>query len=266
MDLDDELRRVLSDDRLDIAVQPDAAERIVAGARRLRVRRRLAVTGSVGGLAVVAVVAGAVLFTDPRQPDALPPADQTSTVRPSSQTSGSSSAPSGTSQVTASPSAGGGTSRPDDDPATTAGTRTAPPATTGTRIGPDGFGVLRLGMSFDEAKAAGGTEGEPPQPNGGCVGGYPLLLDGEPAGEVAFGTAGIMLLAPTVDLHTAEGASTGWPAKQVQTVYPTITDEEVAAGAAGVAVPGNPDAIYRLGFTDGVLTEINLQSRAGCPS
>jgi len=259
MDLDDELRRIFADDRLDVAVRPDAQERIVAGARRARLRRRMAVTGATGGVAVAALVAGAVLFTDPGPPDAMPPAERT-TSRPAPTTSGS-AMPSATPQSPP-PSATGsnGKPRPGNDPATTAGTKTKPPTVRGMQIGPTGFGVMYLGMSFDEAKAVSATEGEPPPPENSCTQ-YPLLLDGEPAGNLYFSSAGVEAISPTPDLHTAEGVSQGWTVAQVNAVYPDVTEELVADyGRVLVPAPGNSGANYRLQFADGVLTGIILQS------
>jgi hypothetical protein len=261
MDLDDELRRIFTDDRLDVAVQPGAEERIVAGARRVRVRRRLAVTGATGGVAVAALVAGTVLFTDPSPPDAMPPAERTQISLSTSAPSGSSSAASATSQNPLPPSSGGtGRPGPDDDPATTAETRVQPPAVTGAQIGPTGFGVVYLGMSFDEAVAANATEGAPPTADGGC-GQYPLLLDGEPAGYLHFTVNGLEAIGPTVDRHTADGVSLGWTVAQAKTVYPSIDEGEVAEyGRQLVSVPGNSGAVYRLQFADDAVTMISLQT------
>lgn len=255
MNLDDELHRILSDDRLNVAVQPGAEERIVAGAQRLR-RRRMATASTVGALAVAVLVGGGIVLANAGRDDALPPAERTSTTAPTTTTGTSS-----TSQpLTSSAAPSDKPKPPADDPETTVSTRTAPPKTTGMQIGPNAFGVLWLGMPFDEAVAAGGTEGSPPDPNSGCVGGYPLLLNGEPAGEVSFGPDGkVMALWPTVDQHTADGVSTGWTAAQVQAVYTGITDEDVSLGFATVEVPGDSLALYELGFTDGVLTRLGLR-------
>ncbi|MCE6996974.1 hypothetical protein LZG04_19510 [Saccharothrix sp. S26] len=53
MNIEEELGRLLRDDRLDLAVRPDATEVVVAGARRVR-RRRTAVVGVATAVALVA--------------------------------------------------------------------------------------------------------------------------------------------------------------------------------------------------------------------
>ncbi|MGM1058176.1 hypothetical protein [Saccharothrix sp. Mg75] len=56
MTIEDELRRLMADDRLDVPVKPDAVAEVVRGARRRRRHRRAAATS----LACAAVVAGAL--------------------------------------------------------------------------------------------------------------------------------------------------------------------------------------------------------------
>lgn len=73
MDLDDELRRLFQDDRLEIQVKPGADEAVVTGARRLR-RRRVAMASAASTLAVATVVAGGVALSGVAGPTDLPPA------------------------------------------------------------------------------------------------------------------------------------------------------------------------------------------------
>jgi len=73
VDLDDELRRLFQDQRLDIPVKAGADDAVVTGARRVRRNRRmLASAGS--AFAVAALVAGGIALAGLGSPTSLPPA------------------------------------------------------------------------------------------------------------------------------------------------------------------------------------------------
>jgi hypothetical protein len=277
VNLDDDLRRMLADldtdERLDVPVRAGAAEVIVSGARRLRRKRIAAVTAASALTAAAVVVGGFVLVAG--GPEALPPATSDLQVVPESSVPSASSAStsSATSPGRASSAGtrpggqvpgpggggegnggeGGGNQQPSVDP---------PPPPSGTQIGPASFRALRLGMTYDEAAATGMVGAGDPVPATGCAT-YPLLVDGQPVGDVRISAAaGIEVLYPVVALHTPEGASNGWSVAQVKAVYPEIDEAAVAdSGLAFPAVPGNPGAVYRLEFLD-ELVGIGLQSSA----
>jgi len=73
VDLDDELRRLFQDDRLEIQVKPGADAAMVTGARRVR-RRRVALASAASTLAVATVVAGGVALSGIAGSADLPPA------------------------------------------------------------------------------------------------------------------------------------------------------------------------------------------------
>lgn len=95
MDLDDELRRLFQDQRLDIPVKPGADDAVVTGARRVR-RRRRALASAGSAFAVAALVAGGVALAGLGGPTSMPPAGpapstvtKTVSVEPSTPVSGS---------------------------------------------------------------------------------------------------------------------------------------------------------------------------------
>lgn len=271
MNLDDELRRMFADveDRLDVPVRSDASDTIVAGAQRLR-RRRIA-TATVGGVvAAVAMVGSVVLFAP--EPRSAPPAiTSPAPTQPSSVDGPSSSSSAPGSSSSTSPPPGtvptggdqgggpgpgnggdpGGEEPPADPP---------PPAVVGAQVGPDGFGPLRLGMTYDELVATGVvTPGEPPvDPD--CSA-YEFTVDGV-RGYVHVTAAGAQAILPAdAPLHTADGVSTEWTLAQVQEVYPQVTEEAItASNPVAVQVPGNPSAVYMIAFIGGdVVTAITIQ-------
>jgi len=79
VDLDDELRRLFQDQRLDIPVKPGADHAVVTGARRVR-RRRMALASAGSAVAVAALVAGGVALAGLGGPSSMPPAGPPSTV------------------------------------------------------------------------------------------------------------------------------------------------------------------------------------------
>lgn len=73
MDLDDELRRLFQDQRLDIPVRPGADEAVVIGARRVR-RKRIALASAGSTFAVAALVAGGIALSGLGGASSMPPA------------------------------------------------------------------------------------------------------------------------------------------------------------------------------------------------
>ena len=134
MDLDDELRRLFQDDRLDVAVRPGSDTEIVTGARRIR-RRRHALASAA---AVVAIAATGVAISNFGAAQTLPPADSLTSVPTTSTVP--------TSTVT---------------PSTVIETRIvtvtvdAPATVPEVITGPVGYGKLKLGMPQKDAEATG---------------------------------------------------------------------------------------------------------------
>ena len=273
MDLDDELRRLFTaqDDRLDVPVRADAEQVIVAGARRVRRRRIAAMTAS-GAAAVVAIVVGGIVLVGGR-PDAMPPAISSPAVTPSWTTTTTSalSTPSSPPSV---PGTGSATQEqtggaPTNEPGSSASVVVPPPKVNFTVVGPYGVGALRLGQSFEDAKATGqlrfGDELVYPP----CTA-YRMIVDGREIGfaYISLPESGnqVELLTGYDGARTPEGAAPGWTAKQVAAVYPAFDAAAAAAtGYGSVAVPGNPDAAYQFWFeTDGTMSGFNLR-RDGQP-
>jgi len=276
-DFDGDLRRMFADveDRLDVPVRPDADERIVAGARRLR-RRRVAVAAA--GVFVVAALAGAgIVFAVPGQ-DSLPTATSSTGPTPSATWSRSSSPPP-SSGPTSPPGTGGpapeggpdgtgGGDTAEDDGDDTTGTKEepAPPAVTGTLIGPDGLGPVRLGMSYDELVANGTVDPDAPAPAGPDCTSYGFTAGGAEASALLTAEGGVQAILTVEPTRTPEGVSTGWDIDQVRAVYPRATRRALTdTNPVHVPVAGNPGAVYSLMFVgpgpgDGfALVEIALQ-------
>ena len=271
MNLDDELRRMFGDveDRLDVPVRQDATETIVAGARRLRRRRVAAATAS--GVLAVAVLAGVGIVLATQDPESAPPAITSPVPTPSTAPSRSSSAPPSSAGSVPSreqpagtepgdpdggPVTGGGG---DQDEDTTTEPPPSPPAVTGSLIGPDGFGSIRLGMTYEELLATGAIQpGEPPA--AGCSA-YEFV-DAAGSGYVHVSAAGgAQAILTSASTHTVEGVSHGWTLEQVRRVYPEVTTEAITAqNPVPVQVRGNPAVVYMIAFIGGdVVTELSLQ-------
>jgi len=266
VELDDELRRMFAeaDDRLDVPVRPDAEQLIVAGARRVR-RRRIATATAGGAVAVVAVVLGGIALAG-GTPDAMPPATKemapttrTSTAATSTTspvTSTTTQQPQNNSTQTNQPTKGEtGQTRPSDrvDP---------PPVLNLEVLGPTGIRSVVLGQSLDSAETTA-MLGTKTGGNGACDQ-YELLLDSTPSGSVYLSPAdgGKVEAISSSVTQTPEGVGPGWTVKQVSAVYPDVTEAGVADYGHGfAAVPGNPNASYRLTFnTAGVLTGYTLEN------
>ena len=266
MDLDDELRQLFSNDRLDVPVRADAEEVIVSGARRLRRRRVVAATAS-GALAVVVVIAAGIALAG-GDPDAMPPA----TTNPSTPAAATSD------EITTVPSTSTAAGPPLSI-ATTTPTTTQQPPTKTTRtsepgppdlnfqvIGPTGFGDVKLGQCLDDAMATGQVGNQTGSTGtGGCTV-YQLLSDDRTAGYIYVTSTVQVIVAEPVE--TAEGVGPGWTVEQVKEVYPDL-DEQAAmdGGTVTVQVPGHSAANYLLRFSGGKVTagSINLEHAGqGC--
>ncbi|MDX8032198.1 hypothetical protein SK803_18420 [Lentzea sp. BCCO 10_0856] len=171
-DLDDDLRRLFSDDRLDVHVAPDVTDSVVRGATRRR-RRRTAVAGAFGVVALAGVGLGLTELHLPT-PDELagpllPTASSTSTTTPPVSVSTFTST--ATVTVNPPPNSNGGNPGTNPNPGNTGKKSTSnppPPATPEAQ--PGRYGSLALGMPEAEALATGSLvePSSPADPEGRC--------------------------------------------------------------------------------------------------
>ncbi|MFD4672911.1 hypothetical protein ACFWNN_24510 [Lentzea sp. NPDC058450] len=171
-DLDDELRKLFSDDRLDVHSTPIATEAVVAGANRRR-RRRTAVTGTFAVVAVVGAIAGVV------QLNALQHEDTVGALLTTASTTASTTPPpvyvstyTSTATVTVPvPPSGNGSANPDtpgsaSTPKSSNKPNTSTPPTAEAQ--PGRYGTLALGMSEADALATGSLLQAGTAPDGRC--------------------------------------------------------------------------------------------------
>ena len=218
MNVDDELRRLFADDRLDIAVRPDAEQVIVAGARRLRRRRFVTATAGAVAVAVMLVGTGIALAGTGAQ-ESLPPAVSTTTPPPTT-----SEAPPTTTQPPAvrKKSSESATTPPATDVEETRkspSSKPPPPAYSLDMILPRNFGPLWLEMSERDALATGllgaveGTDGTCTR-YAGTFGGHVLVS----------ANLGIVRIGVTAPVSNPEGIHIGSTVGEVRTAYPVVTD------------------------------------------
>jgi hypothetical protein len=151
------------------------------------------------------------------------------------------------------------TSTPGGTPAATTTTSTTTKPAEGNVVGPDGYGKVKLGMSYAAAKATGAIkESEKSEP--GCSA-YELIIGGVSDGYLGISKArGVETIGPVLKASTPEGVSVGTTVAKVKTAYPSLDDGVLKElGHTLVAVPGNSKAQYRLGFKNGKVEMISLQ-------
>ncbi|QKV76979.1 hypothetical protein [Amycolatopsis sp. Hca4] len=256
-ELEQRLRALFADERLDLPPPPDAGTVIVTGARRRRRRRH--VVQAVAGVAAAAVaVAGGLTMVRLHTEDGTaamsaagtgtsvkPPEDLTQGRAPEPSTP---AAPTGTQSISAS-------APPQTSPRPSATPRPTklPAVTTGPLLAADGFGKLKLGMSEADVAAQTITLTDA-QAGAGCTV-YKAEGSGLPASAsvVISKTSGLVAVTPDVAVHTAEGIGAGSTKDQVLTVYPAAKEE-----AGGVVAPAGAAAEYRfrLGETGVVQTSL----------
>ena len=156
-DLDDDLRRLFGDDRLDVHPAPDATDAVLRGAHRRR-RRRAAISSASLVVALVGVGLGATQLRTLSHDD---PADEL--LETATSTASTTSLPPSTSTV----AAPGSSSRAATPPASSGGATTPPGTGTGKPrtttpsppppppAEPGRLGALLLGMSEADALATG---------------------------------------------------------------------------------------------------------------
>ncbi|MEU4518630.1 hypothetical protein AB0F52_07900 [Amycolatopsis sp. NPDC024027] len=248
-ELEQRLRALFADERLDLPPPPDAGTVIVTGARRRR-RRRHTVQAVAGVAAAVVAVAGGLtmirLHTEdgtaaisvPGTGAGSKPAENLTQGRPAEP---STPGPTGTQSIQASAPPGASTSaQPTRRPTSAPAPSTLAEVTSGPLLAADGFGKLKLGMS--EADVAGqAVTLSDAQAGAGCTV-YKAQGSGVPASAsvVISKAAGLVVVTPDVAAHTAEGIGAGSTKDQILAVYPAAKEE-----TGGVVAPAGTAAEYR---------------------
>lgn len=246
MNLDDELRRLFDDDRLDVAVRPDADRVIVAGAKRIRRRRFVAATAGVVAAAVL--LGSGVALAGDGMPSSLPPArppttHPTTTEPPPTTTMRTTTTPPPPASPPGTERVATRTGESTHEQTTTGQPPTTPEpvVVTDAVFGPTGYGPLVLGMSLDAAVATGAL-GEALWDNGICTR-YPINGGGQVLVSHAYGTTAISA-GPSA--RTPEGIAFGSTVADVRAAYPAATDYRygVTAGAYQFYVEGPEQEVY----------------------
>ncbi|SDH44693.1 hypothetical protein SAMN05216553_12271 [Lentzea fradiae] len=217
-DIDDELRKLFNDDRLDVHVTPDATSSVVRGAQRRR-RRRAAATGT---FAVVAVIGAGIGLTQLR-PLALDSADD---LLPTSSSTASTTPPppsvstyTQTVTVTVDPPVGGVPNTAQNG--TTAPNTTKSSSTSTTKESAPGvFGRLALGMSEEDALKTGslGTAGTPTE--AGCKP-YSSVSNADPSTVLISSAKGIVRIKLPDTARTSKNIGTGSKVTDLKNAYPS---------------------------------------------
>lgn len=154
---------------------------------------------------------------------------------------------------------------------TTKASTTAPPTTKAsttrpaTRLGPDGWGALRLGMTFRQASGTGLIG--PWDDQGGALC-QSAALRNAPAEEgiVIASDLGVVYIGAFGTMRTPQGIGLGSSRAAVLKAYPTWQPiAETGEGADGrgfVRVPGNSAAVYRIVTEKGRVSELTIELRS----
>ncbi|MEV4051300.1 hypothetical protein AB0J55_08925 [Amycolatopsis sp. NPDC049688] len=257
-ELEQRLRALFADERLDLPPPPDAGTVIVAGARRRRRRRHTVQAVAAVAVAVVAVSGGltmirlhtedgtAVMSADGTESSVKPPENLTQGRPPEPSTPG----PTSTHDIQVSQTPG---SPPSKTPQPSAPSPSKlPPVVTGPQLDVDGFGTLKLGMS-DAQIAAQGVTLSNANPVAACTvynasgGGVPA-----PATIVVSKSAGLLAITPEQAVHTAEGIGTGATKEQVLAAYPGAKEQP------GLIVAPAATFEFQFSFDDSVVAHMTL--------
>lgn len=259
-ELEQRLRALFADERLDLPPPPDAGTVIVAGARRRRLRRHVVQAVAGVAAAVVAVSGGltmirlhaedgtAVMSADGTESSVKPPENLTAGRPPELSTP----EPAGTQSIEVSAPPDSPSSNPARPPATHQ-PATLPAGSSGPLLAADGFGKLKLGMSEAQVTAQA-VALSAPEAGASCTV-YQAQGSGLPASAsvVISKVAGLVVVTPDVVAHTAEGIGAGATKDQVLAAYPAAKAE-----AGGVFAPASAAAEYhfKLGETGVVQTSL----------
>jgi hypothetical protein len=129
------------------------------------------------------------------------------------------------------------------------------------RLGPDGFGKIKLGMTFDQVQASGQFVFRKGTGIGGCRNGIETGIPTKPSGGgwvLVSDVYGVVKLSSYPGVRTPEGVELGLPIDKVKEVYSDTkveTERDMGNGQIEMddhyraSVPGNPNAVYRF-FVD----------------
>jgi hypothetical protein len=275
MNLDDELRQLFSDDRLNVPVRSDAEESIVAGVSRIR-RRRAVAASTVAAVTAIALIAGGVALAGMGRPQSVPAGQDmpnvphlVSTTSSSPMTSSASTLSSVT-QTSSTPTQASSSSPHDSHGGGKTSNSTTPPRSAGagpstgysSSFGRDGYRQLKLGMTEQQALDTGMLDESSRQEFGGCRS-YIFNdgLTGSDSVTISSGM-GVVSIDRVTSGTTPEGVGMGSTHAQLQAAYPELTQDLVTP------VPGNPNATYRFSFgrSEGdMVTGVGLaRNGAGC--
>jgi hypothetical protein len=247
MNVEEELRRLFGDDRLDVAVRPDADRVIVAGARRIRRCRFAAATA--GAVAAAVLLGSGIALAGGEMRESLPPAESVGTTAPTTTESPATTTTRPKPAATKPPAPPASAPRtrhttPAPDPTTsTPTTPSAPPPVdvVDAVFGPSGYGPLELGMPLDAAVATGAL-GQALWDDGVCAR-YPVNGGGHVLISHRYGTTRI---AAGPSAGTPEGIGFGSTVAEVRAAYPDATDYRygLTAGPYGFYVEGPEQEVY----------------------
>jgi len=243
--LEQQLRALFADERLDLPPPLDATKAIVEGAQRRRRRHRTMMsTTSViaaaflisGGLAVFKIQSqdSAAVMTGGPPELSVRPLDN---LTPGASQPPVGSAPTSTGRID--PPSSIADSKP-PKPTSRPTTPARVPVTSGPLLVADGFGALKLGMTAADVTAQGVTLTNKQAVSSGCDL-YDVAGGGVPAAaSLAISAAnGLVIVTPTPVAHTPEGIGAGSTKDAIQAVYPGATD-----GAGGVIAPAQSQSEY----------------------
>jgi hypothetical protein len=251
-DLEDSLKRLFQDSRLDMRVAPDAEKTVVRGARRVR-RRRVVMISTAGVMSLAVLAGGTFLLARPAPQStevATRPTDLPITT---------------TTTTTTEPTPGSTEARPAREPQTTEATSTTTQPQTPSSIrpaeqpalptavatlGPTGFGAFRLGMTEEQITATRQAQGVD-RGTGTCA---TYRIQGMPDTSTLTVSKryGLVAIALTADAATPQRITIGSTEDAVRSTY---------RGTTSVTAPENPNADYRFRFTAGKVSEITLVAK-----
>ena len=265
-ELEQRLRALFADERLDLPPPPDAGTAIVTGARRRR-RRRHTVQAVAGVAAAVVAVAGgltmfqvhteggtAAMSADGTAAGVKPPENLTPG-RPPEPSTPAPSTPGSTGTQSVQDPAPPETPTSPRQPPSSPRLSTLAAVTSGPLLAADGFGKLKLGMSEADVTAQAVTLSDP-QAGASCTV-YKAQGSGVPvaASVVISKAAGLVVVTPDVATHTAEGIGAGSTKDQILAVYPAAKAE-----ARDVVAPAGAAAEYRFRLSETGVVQTSLTS------
>jgi hypothetical protein len=258
VNLDDELRRIFSDEeRLDLPLRDDAVSSVVAGARRIR-RRRLAAIVASGTLVVAGLTGGTIALaglgaSESPQPVAQGPTAVPTTIQPIT------SATAAPGPVSQSPPPQGTASK------TITNRSTTPPPPARATIGPSSYNGLALGMPAQVAESTGAiVANSEPTSSKGCLG---YDYKGSPNQPNHYSVlispnVGVVRIAGRSDAITPEGLTVGAPESEMKRLYPTPSNGHRGTDEWVTAVPANSAAQYWIIVRNQSVAEIRIELKS----